>query len=120
MGAGEVAEAALAIPVGFLPLYTFPAVFTSVISAFITGIVTLFQDITQGIDTGVSNLVHGILGAFGSPFHYWTVSVSGEGLMVPIIFVSILMFAGIIVVLYLNVQGYEQDVYSAAEALTKI
>ena len=117
MGAGE---AALAIPVGFLPLYTFPAVFTSVISAFITGIVTLFQDITQGIDTGVSNLVHGILGAFGSPFHYWTVSVSGEGLMVPIIFVSILMFAGIIVVLYLNVQGYEQDVYSAAEALTKI
>lgn len=124
MGAGDgdmgAGEAALAIPVGFLPLYTFPAVFTSVISAFITGILTLFQDITQGIDTGVSNLVHGILGAFGSPFHYWTVSVSGEGLMVPIIFVSILMFAGIIVVLYLNVQGYEQDVYSAAEALTKI
>lgn len=117
MGAGE---AALAIPVGFLPLYTFPAVFTSVISAFITGIVTLFQDITQGIDTGISNLVYGIMGAFGSPFSYWSLSVSGEGLIVPVAFISILMIAGVILFLYIDAQGYEQDVYSAAEALTKI
>ena len=117
MGAGE---AALAIPVGFLPLYAFPTVFTSVISAFITGIVTLFQDITQGIDTGISNLVYGIMGAFGSPFSYWSLSVSGEGLIVPVAFISILMIAGVILFLYIDAQGYDQDVYSAAEALTKI
>lgn len=74
-----------------------------VILKFLDGLSKLFLN-------AIGSVLSGFLSFFGIPFHQWAINVSQQGLMVPIIFVAILMFAGLIFFFFYDVIGIEQDV----------
>ncbi len=79
-----------------------------IVSEFFRGLVNLTLN-------AINTAVGGILSLFGVPFSNWSVDVSHQGLIIPIIFVGILGLAGLILYAYFIVYGFMGDIRGGEE-----
>lgn len=81
---------------------------------------TFFMGLVNIILGAIDSALAGILGLFGIPFHAWAVDVSGQGLIIPILFVGILGLAGAIAYFFFIIYGFEGDIRGGEEDVGRL
>jgi len=85
----------------------------------INSIISIFSSFLQGLEQiflgAIGTALSGILGFIGVPFSAWSVDVSHQGLVIPILFVGILGVTGAIAYFFFDVYGFMGDIRGGEE-----
>ncbi len=108
----------LLIPFAVMP-FDIGTTVNNAMSSLINDIINIFDSFLQGLVNiflnAINSSLSGVLGFVGIPFHQWSVNVSQQGLMIPIIFVGILGITGAIGYFFFIMYGFEGDIRGGEE-----
>jgi Na+-driven multidrug efflux pump len=95
---------------------------TGIGNAFIQGLVQLMNVFGSAVLDSVKYLINGIFAGFGAPFSFWSSNLAQNvSITLPIIFVSILGVALLILLLFVDIFGFEKDLASiVSEAISGV
>jgi Na+-driven multidrug efflux pump len=95
---------------------------TGIGNAFVQGLLHLINVFGSAILDSVKYLIKGILVGFGVPFSFWSSNLAQNvSITLPIIFVSILGVALLILLLFIDIFGFEKDIASViSEAISGV